>query len=280
MPVSVLNVAPWHHGWVPRRALLPLALAALLIPPACSAPDVGSAPPRAGAVAVSPSPSAPEAAPASTEAELLLAEVTSGETSHAALPRERLVPMWEEPGLGESDFRFDSKNPRGGLTPMLIVDAELDDGEELWLEVLLPIRPNGASAWVRATDVQVRARRDRIEVDLSKRILKHYRDGELVSRFSVGVGQTQYPTATGTFYVWVKVPYADPSGPYGIYALGLSGFSPVISDWPSHGRMAVHGTPYASNRGQAVSHGCVRVYNPEMETLTRVPLGTPVIISH
>jgi len=264
---------------VPRRAFLPLALAALLAVPACSASDADPLTP-------SPSPQVEGSAGASsapssgaTEAELLLTEVTSGETSHVALPHERLVPMWEEPRAGGSDFRFDSKNPRGGLTPMLIADAELDDAGEFWLEVLLPIRPNGASAWVRAADVRVLERRDRIEVDLSKRVLWHYRDGELVDRFSVGIGQPQYPTATGTFYVWVKVPYADPSGPYGIYALGLSGFSPVISDWPSHGRMAVHGTPYASNRGQAVSHGCVRVYNPEMQTLTRVPLGTPVIIS-
>ena len=27
-----------------------------------------------------------------------------------------------------------------------------------------------------------------------------------------------------------------------------------------------------------VSHGCIRVYNPDMRKLRRVPLGTPVII--
>jgi lipoprotein-anchoring transpeptidase ErfK/SrfK len=42
--------------------------------------------------------------------------------------------------------------------------------------------------------------------------------------------------------------------------------------------MAVHGTPYASNRGQAVSHGCVRVYNDDMQALLDLPLGTPVEI--
>jgi len=27
-----------------------------------------------------------------------------------------------------------------------------------------------------------------------------------------------------------------------------------------------------------VSHGCIRVWNPDMESLVDVPLGTPVII--
>jgi lipoprotein-anchoring transpeptidase ErfK/SrfK len=92
------------------------------------------------------------------------------------------------------------------------------------------------------------------------------------------VGSERYPTGVGRFYIWVKVPHENPNNPYGIMALGLSGFSPVLSDWPGQGRMAVHGTPYASNRGQAVSHGCVRVYNDDMQALLDLPLGTPVEI--
>jgi len=260
--------------------LLPLALAALLLTPACSGSDERPPPPRVTRdVEPEPSLAAPSPSATPARAEVLLAEVTHGPPSYVALPDERILAMWEEPGGEDPDFRFDSRNPRGGLTPMLIEGGRLDGDGDLWLEVLLPIRPNGASAWTRASDVSIHERRDRIEVDLSERVLEHFRDGELVHRFSVGIGQPQYPTATGTFYVWVKVPYADPSGPYGIYALGLSGFSPVLSDWPSNGRMAVHGTAYASNRGEQVSHGCVRVYNPQMERLKGVPLGTPVIIS-
>jgi lipoprotein-anchoring transpeptidase ErfK/SrfK len=43
--------------------------------------------------------------------------------------------------------------------------------------------------------------------------------------------------------------------------------------------MAVHGTPNPGDRGQPVSHGCVRVYNDDMQALTGVPLGTPVEIT-
>jgi lipoprotein-anchoring transpeptidase ErfK/SrfK len=42
--------------------------------------------------------------------------------------------------------------------------------------------------------------------------------------------------------------------------------------------MAIHGTSNAGDRGQMVSHGCVRVLNEDMLDLKRVPLGTPVII--
>ncbi len=201
------------------------------------------------------------------------------EGDFVAVPIERYTPMWRHPGKGSQPaFAFDTHNPHGEKGPMLIEGATRHD-DVAWYEVLLPIRPNGSTAWVRATDVRVRERTERIEVDLSKRTLEHYEGGDLVERFRIGVGTDQYPTGTGRFYVWVKVPYENPNNPYGIMALGLSGFSPVLSDWPGQGRMAVHGTPYASNRGQAVSHGCVRVYNPDMESLVDLPLGTPVIIT-
>ena len=61
-------------------------------------------------------------------------------------------------------------------------------------------------------------------------------------------------------------------------ALGLSGFSPVLKNWPGGGRMAIHGTAHPDDRGLMVSHGCVRVYNDDMVDLRRVPLGTPVVI--
>jgi hypothetical protein len=195
-----------------------------------------------------------------------------------AIPRVRFTQMWEEPNQAEPAFVFDTKNPLGELAPMLVADARRADGE-VWYEVYLPLRPNGRTAWLRAPDVKLRERDERIEVDLSKRILRYFVDGELMDRMNVGVGTPATPTGIGTFYVWLKVPYDNPNQAYGIMALGLSGYSPVLTDWPSGGRMAVHGTPNAGDRGRAVSHGCVRVYNEDMESLLHVPLGTPVIIS-
>ena len=132
---------------------------------------------------------------------------------------------------------------------------------------------------MKLADVRVHRARQRILVDLSDRVLRYFRRGTLEARYSVGIGAPATPTAVGTFYVWAQVPQASATGPYGVFALGLSGFSPVLKDWPGGGRMAIHGTANAADRGQMVSHGCVRVYNDDMLELRRVPLGTPVVIT-
>ena len=168
-------------------------------------------------------------------------------------------------------------NPIDQRLVLLIREARTKaDGN--WLEVLLPERPNGSTGWVRQHAVRVVRLRHRIEVDLTKTTLEHYRNDKLVRRVKVGVGQDQYPTPRGVYYVWAKVPQPSPAGPYGNYALGISGFSPVLSDWPGGGRAAVHGTAVPRDRGQKVSHGCVRVFNDDMKRITGVPMGTPVII--
>jgi lipoprotein-anchoring transpeptidase ErfK/SrfK len=43
--------------------------------------------------------------------------------------------------------------------------------------------------------------------------------------------------------------------------------------------MAIHGTSSPTDLGNAVSHGCVRVYNADLKRLLDVPLGTPVRIT-
>lgn len=205
--------------------------------------------------------------------------VLPGHGSFAATPTQPWIRVWPGPSDdGEPLFAFEAVNPFGQRLSMLVTAARRDDAGNAWFEVLLPMKPNGSTGWIRAGIARLVPVRERIVVDLSRRVLRHYRDGKLVHRFSVGIGAPDAPTATGTFYVWARVPQANPAGPYGVYALGISGFSEALSDWPGGGRMAIHGTPDASDRGRRVSHGCVRVYNPDMRELRHVPLGTPVII--
>jgi hypothetical protein len=195
----------------------------------------------------------------------------------AVVARHRLLKMWEKPTDPHPSFALDTFVAGQGPGQMLVA-GERTIGSARWLRVLLPIRPNGSAAWVSPDDVRMVPLNQEIVVDLSGRTLSRYRGGNLIERFRVGVGKPQYPTAIGTFYVWQKVAFHDWYGPYGVYALGLSGFSPVLSDWPGGGRMAIHGTWDASDRGKQVSHGCLRVYNRQMEALRNVPLGTPVVI--
>ena len=157
------------------------------------------------------------------------------------------------------------------------IDGFVDEDGTAWYRVRLPIRPNGTTGWVRGSEVEGRAIGERIEVDLSEHRLWRVADGRVVASYAVGVGAAVSPTPPGRYFVWARVP-SEPAGPYGVLALGLSGFSDVITDWVGGGRLAIHGTSHPSDRGEDVSHGCVRVFNPQMLTLADLSLGTPVWI--
>jgi lipoprotein-anchoring transpeptidase ErfK/SrfK len=261
---------------VPRRLVLVVLVTLTFV--SCSSPGGPPAHTRDAEITTTATGGSAMGSTSTTSASPGVRTILPTDGTYVAMPLHRYVTMWEVPGEGKDpDFALDTRNDLGELVPMLVTHATMRDGHP-WYEVLLPIRPNGRTAWVPSSDVKIREREDRLDVDLSKRLLVHYHGDEVVDRFKVGIGTDVYPTTTGQFYVYVKVPYDDPNQPYGIMALGLSGFSRVITDWPGGGRIAVHGTPSASDRGQAVSHGCVRVYNPDMQRLTDLPLGTPVEI--
>lgn len=235
------------------------------------------------------SATSPDAAPAPKAAASPAAGPVSGDTADpgpvlpkgafVARSRTSWLTIWRGPSTDDgARWSFPTRNPVGQTLEFLVAKTARDRQGNPWLRILLPIRPNGAAGWVRKGAVTVERVHQRIVVDLSDKTLRSYRDGHLEHDFSVGIGRPETPTAVGTFYVWAQVPQASSSGPYGVFALGLSGFSPVLLDWPGGGRMAIHGTANPGDRGQMVSHGCVRVYNDDMADLRRVPLGTPVVI--
>ncbi len=202
-----------------------------------------------------------------------------GNGTYVAATVHRSIIVFREPEAATAEFVLDTRNPFGQRTPLLVVGAERDPEGRPWYEVSLPIRPNGSTGWMRGYELRIQETDDRIVVDLSDRTLALYRQGRRVDEFSVAIGAAGAPTAVGSFFVWARVPQPDPSGPYGIFALGLSGFSETLTDWEgSNGRIAIHGTSDPGDRGQRVSHGCIRVYNPDMVALTHLPLGTPVIV--
>ena len=184
---------------------------------------------------------------------------------------------------------FDIPSPRGNVAayhpvndwgqPLwLPVIAERDVRGDPWVHVLLPDRPNGSTGWLRAARVDTSIVRDRIIVRLRKHTLTRYHEGRPIARYRVAIGRPSTPTTPGRFFVWARVGYADVQGPYGNFAVGLSGFSKVITDWPGGGRMAIHGTSDPNTAGEDASNGCIRVFNPLMAKLIDVPMGATVII--
>jgi len=151
-----------------------------------------------------------------------------------------------------------------------------------WLHVYLPVRPNDATGWIKASDVTVSQPLDhQIKVSLADNKLTLLKDGVVQWDTPAAIGTGDTPTPTGTFYYTDPLDLAtQPGTGYGVFAIGLSGHSNVLQTFAGgDGQIAVHGTDDTSTIGQNVSHGCVRVSNEMILKLSTLPLGTPVVIT-
>ena len=71
--------------------------------------------------------------------------------------------------------------------------------------------------------------------------------------------------------------FADPA--YGPLAFGTNARSPVLTDWPAGGYVGIHGTNAPALIPGRISHGCIRLRNPDILRLGRLmPVGTPLTI--
>jgi hypothetical protein len=181
---------------------------------------------------------------------------------------------------GESLRTFGRRNQNGVRTVFGVASVVLGSTcEPLGYRVHLPIRPNGSSAFVVLAAVKLYPVRTRVEVDLSARRLTLFRDDEEVLTATTGIGASGTPTPTGSYYVNQMLRPDHPDGAFGPGAIGISAFSPTLTDWAQGGPVAIHGTNDPSSVGRLASHGCIRVQNPVLRRLWRaVRPGTPVVI--
>lgn len=201
-----------------------------------------------------------------------------GVTAYAAYANGR-VHAYDRPG-GRRMHAFPRVNQNRAQTVFGVLGVLRGrDCAPAWYRVQLPIRPNGATGFVAAERVTVDPVGTRIEIDLSQRRLSLFRSGRLVFETKVGVGRPETPTPVGRYYVNQRIRALDASGPFGPGAIGISAFSPVLTDWAQGGPVAVHGTNDPSSVGRAASHGCIRVENGVLRRLFRATrTGSPVFI--
>lgn len=120
----------------------------------------------------------------------------------------------------------------------------------------------------------------KIILNLASRLLTLYEGTEKVRIYPVAVGAPETPSPVGEFSIsekevnpsWtdpkteITVP-SGPSNPLGYRWLGL------------YGNYGIHGTNAPWSIGRSVSHGCIRMYEEDVEELFEsVPMGTPVEI--
>lgn len=177
----------------------------------------------------------------------------------------------------------DFTNPTAVGSPLVFraVDGSTDGNSE-WIEVHLPVQPNGTTGWIRRAEVSLSNNPYRIEIDRATYSLQVFRRNTLWLETPIAVGTGDTPTPVGDFYLLELLAPPDPTGPYGPFAFGLSGFSEVLESFGGADTaiIGLHGTNDPSSIGTNVSHGCVRLENSVIEQLAQtLPLGTPVLIT-
>ena len=109
-----------------------------------------------------------------------------------------------------------------------------------------------------------------IWINRNRNFLVLFVPGREAQRFPVATGRNLC-TPLGHFTIVTK--QKDRGGPFGSRFMGLSIWG------PSGAQYGVHGTNQPRLIGQHVSHGCIRMFNSDAETVyAQAPIGTPVTI--
>lgn len=255
-----------------------MLVAALLIggcgaqPPApepAATVSLQTAAPSAGASA---GPERPDTSASSATRDLAEA-ATGDEQPLAARAAGGEVAVYDGPD-GEVTRTFENPTPVGVPLTFLVVSAT-----DRWLEVQLPVRPNGSTGWVRAAAVTLYELPYSLRVSTAANTLELYRGAELVDTFAVATGTGDTPTPVGTFYLTELLEPTNAG--YGPYAYGISAYSEVLNEFGGGpGQIGLHGTDEEDSIGRAASHGCIRMSNDDITALTTLlPLGTPIHIT-
>jgi lipoprotein-anchoring transpeptidase ErfK/SrfK len=106
-----------------------------------------------------------------------------------------------------------------------------------------------------------------IEIDLKNLKLKLLQDNTVVKEYPVAVGKPSTPTPQGDWTITAK----------GLWGAQFGGhFMRLSVPWGIYG---IHGTDKPWSIGQAVTHGCIRMYSKDAaELYDAVPIGTRVLI--
>jgi lipoprotein-anchoring transpeptidase ErfK/SrfK len=200
------------------------------------------------------------------------------------------VPVFQSPSASaparqfDNPWLYDPNVPTSAVTQVFLVKQQRADG---WVQVLLPVRPNGSTGWIKSTDVTVTSNPFHIEIELGAHTITVTNAGAVLYTGPVAVGATDpplpdvgkpTPTPTGEYYLRILLQAPDPNTVYGPYAYGLSSHSDSLDEFAgSDAEIGIHGNNDASVLGTNATHGCIRMDNAAITMLSKqLPLGTPV----
>lgn len=262
-----------HRTW--KRALFVAAVAVGVTGVTASAIMAPGLPPEGGfghAVAARPSakPLAGGVAPRlaaslqNVPAPTLIATL-SAPTAYSATPG------------GPSAGTLPATNPFGTAEVLAVVGQPDPSG---WVQVELPIRPNGSLGWIPVSGVALTQTTYRVVVNREADTLTVFNGLTQVLQVPAAVGKASTPTPAGNTYLWELIRPNNPNGAYGPYIFGLAMFSDSYAVFNGgDAQIGIHGQDEPWSIGHSVSHGCVRLDNSVItELVGMLPLGAPVTI--
>ncbi len=128
------------------------------------------------------------------------------------------------------------------------------------------------------------ARQTKVVIRLGPRRLDYYEGEQLIHSYDIAVGQAEWQTPTGEFAIldmrrdpfWQHPITGDAIGPGPENPLGTRWIGFTHDDGYHIG---IHGTNQEELVGQAVSHGCVRMREADIQQMfEELAIGTPIYV--
>ena len=198
---------------------------------------------------------------------------------------DEIVPVYDSPEGERLTFQ-DGDQPSAAWfshpLPLVVRVVQGSEGDE-WVEVELPVRPNGSRGWIRTAGFAWSMVDHHIFVDLSERRLAFFEGDDLILHTGVIIGKPATPTPTATGFIIGKLPNHDQqfaSVVLDAWILPVSFFSEVLNSFGGYPpRVSLHGTHIPERVGEALSNFEVRIPNEIIEIIAReAPIGTTVRI--
>lgn len=235
---------------------------------------------RPAAASGTPAPGSRGTGPKTTSAKRVISAL-AGSGTHALGPHESLVatarrgsvPIYRHAGGAHPYDTLHHLPASHGAALVFLVEHR----RQRWLEVRLPVRPNGATAWIRSRAVTLSETDYRIEVHLKSRRLKLFRGTKRQMQAPVGVGRSVTPTPPGKYLLVYLLRPTSRNSAFGRLAFGTSAYSRVFTSFAGgDGDVGLHGTNDPSTIGTDVSHGCIRVTNRVITRIARTCRSAPL----
>jgi lipoprotein-anchoring transpeptidase ErfK/SrfK len=266
--------APARRG---RAAVPALLLAARGHGPAALA----AAAVAAAALAFAP-PALARSSPSSAQPAPVLDLHRPGIRSHFAFVDRRVVARAAPSPRARRLTRLKLVTEDGTDELVAVLARTRDARSRPWLKVRLPVRPNNLTGWVPETALgPLHLVRTWLKIDTGVFRITLVKRGRTVFRARIGVGEARWPTPRGEYYIRSRLTgYGAAGSFYGPLAFGTSAHSEKLTDWPAGGIVGIHGTSLPHLIPGRISHGCVRLRNPDILRLDELmPVGTPITIT-